>query len=109
MAPRYHRTQEGVDGAHRLGDVAPARRAAHASASAALVPPLFELPRVASSTPSPTVPEPGWDTTWDATVSSSAVAATDAERRWLQAWRALSPEDRVVAERLVAGAIRAWC
>jgi hypothetical protein len=40
---------------------------------------------------------------WDATSSSSAVAATDAERRWLQAWRALSAEERVMAERLVAG------
>jgi hypothetical protein len=40
---------------------------------------------------------------WDTTIASSAVAATDAERRWLQAWRALPPEDREVAERLVAG------
>ena len=40
---------------------------------------------------------------WDATTASSAVATTDAERRWLQAWRALTPEERAIAERMVAG------
>jgi hypothetical protein len=36
------------------------------------------------------------------TLRVAPLATSDAERRWLQAWRALSPEERVLAERLVA-------
>lgn len=107
--PRFRRTQEGVAAAHRLGGVAPARRSAPASATTVPDPPRFDLPRVAPPPPPPSAPAPDREAAWDATVSSSAVAATDAERRWLQAWRALSPDDRVVVERLVAGAVRTWC
>jgi hypothetical protein len=94
-APRYRRTQEGAPEAHRLGGVVPALHAARTTALAASEPRQFGVRRVAA--------RPTAVPAWDATTASSAVAATDAERRWLQAWRALPPEDREVAERLVAG------
>lgn len=109
--PRYRRTQDGADEAHRLGGMAPAlRSAARAAASA-------ETPVGVTGTPSsrnrrfgerravsrPATSRVSATGLWDATSSSSAVAATDEERRWLQAWRALSPEERLIAERMVAG------
>lgn len=93
---RYVRTQDGVDDAHRIGGVAPAQ-AARARANAAPSTLRFGTRRATPIAPVASA------RTWDATVSTSAVAATDAERRWLQAWRALTPEERAIAERLVAG------
>lgn len=93
---RYVRTQEGAEDAHRLGGMAPAR-AARVRASA--VPPAL---RFGSRRSAPSAPVGGTTRTWDATAATSAVAATDAERRWLQAFRALTPEERTLAERLVA-------
>ena len=94
---RYRRTQEGAKEAHRLGNTAPALQAARARAAAVSTALRFGTRRAASSSPGMVVTRP-----WDATTASSAVATSDAERRWLQAWRALSPEERVLAERMVA-------
>jgi hypothetical protein len=94
---RYVRTQEGADDAHRLGGMAPAQ-VARARASAVPARLRFGSRRTPSATPSTVAAR-----SWDATAATSAVAATDAERRWLQAWRALTPEERAIAERLVAG------
>jgi hypothetical protein len=103
LAPvRYRRTQDGAPEAHRLGGVAPALRGARAGATAITTALRFTARR--------TAPDPagvGPARAWDATTASSAVATTDAERRWLQAWRALTPEERAVAERMVAGLTRA--
>lgn len=97
--PRYRRTQDGAEEAHRLGGVPPARRIAAAAdpPAAPLAPRFWERRASRRSVTAETA-----STSWDVTASSSAVAATDAERRWLQAWRALSPEERVLAERMVA-------
>ncbi len=95
---RYRRTQDGAQEAHRLGGVAPALRGARAQATAITTALRFTARRIA---PEPAVVGPARP--WDATTASSAVATTDAERRWLQAWRALSPEERAIAERMVAG------
>jgi hypothetical protein len=94
-APRYRRTQEGAPEACRVGGVVPALRTARATALTAPEARQFGVRRMAS--------RPAATPAWDSTNASSAVAGTDAERRWLQAWRALSSEDREVAERLVAG------
>ncbi|MBA2356214.1 MAG: hypothetical protein ACR2LU_10285 [Luteitalea sp.] len=97
-SPRYRRTQEGVDEAHRLGGMAPALKAARASAAAAAELRRFTERRVAKR-PAPSAPT----SSWDALAPAPAVATTEAERAWLQAWRALSSDERVMAERLVAG------
>lgn len=96
---RYRRTQEGAEEAHRIGGMAPALWAARSGAPAASDLRRFGDGRPALR-PSAVAAVPS---SWDATAASSAVASTDAERRWLQAWRALSPEERVMAERVVAG------
>jgi len=105
LAPvRYRRTQDGAPDAHRLGGVAPALRGARGRATAITAALRFTARRGA---PEPTAVGlqagvAGPARAWDATTASSAVATTDAERRWLQAWRALSPEERAIAERMVA-------
>lgn len=99
---RYRRTQEGAEEAHRLGGLAPALQAARTRTTTAAAALRFGARRTASG-PS----DAGATRVWDAATSSPVVVTTDAERRWLQAWRALSPEDRAIAERLVAGLHRA--
>lgn len=77
----YRRTQEAVAAKHRL---APAGR---------------------SSEPEPAGPRFGRRlTALPATspVASPSAPLSDAERRWLQTWRALTPEERVLAEQQVA-------
>jgi hypothetical protein len=94
---RYRRTQDGAEEAHRIGGVPPALQSARTRAVAASTALRFGARRAAAvpAATNPTRP-------WDATTASSAVATTDAERRWLQVWRGLSPEERVLAERMVA-------
>lgn len=94
---RYRRTQDGAEEAHRLGGMAPALQAARARAAA----PVAAL-RFGQRRPSPAPAANASGRAWDATTASSAVATTDAERRWLQVFRGLSPDERVIAERMVA-------
>jgi hypothetical protein len=96
---RYHRTQDGAEEAHRLGGMAPAQ-AARARAAAAPTP--ATALRFGTRRASPQPASPAAARAWDATTASSAVATTDAERRWLQVFRGLSPDERLIAERMVA-------
>ena len=93
---RYHRTQEGADEAHRLGGVPPAVRSARAKA--APTPALRFSDRRAVGT----APIASTVTTRGATQPTPVAATTDDERRWLQAFRALSPHERRIAERMIA-------
>lgn len=93
---RYHRTQEGAEDAHRLGGVPPARR--NARVKAVPVPALrFSDKRSVGSASIAAAAKP-----WDATPSASMVATTDGERRWLQAFRAMSIDQRRAAEQMVS-------
>lgn len=84
-APRFRQTQRGNEATHRIARPAPSESAE---------------PRrfgVRLTTRRASVPAQ-----WPVT-AGSAPALTDAERRWLQSWRAMSPEDQAIAERMVAG------
>jgi hypothetical protein len=96
-AAGYRRTQEGADDAHRIGGVAPALRAAREPAAATWQARRFSERRAASWASGVKVARPLYG------VAASAAVAADAERRWLQMFRALTPEERAVAERMVAG------
>lgn len=97
-AAQYRRTQDAVASAHRIGGVPPARQATaavqdDATVSPALVRKLTALRGSGTASPASAAQHALWVT---------PMATTDAERRWLQAWRQMSPEMRTRAERLVA-------
>ncbi len=83
--PRFRRTQSGNEAAHRIPRAAPVvpaeplRFGGHLTTLRASVP-----------------------AQWPVT-AASAPAMTDAERRWLQAWRAMTSDEQAIAERMVAG------
>lgn len=94
-APRYRQTQHGIEEAHRLG-TAPTLRVVDPPADETASPRRFERRRAAHRT-TPDRP---------ALVEAATQAAerlSEAERRWLQAWRTLTPDERVLAERLLEG------
>ena len=96
-APRYHHTQDGLADLHRL-DAPPTLRAVPVDADTAR-PRRFERRRAHRRAEG--------DRPMLAAAPPDAAAAgerlSDAERRWLHAWRALTPDERVLAERMVDG------
>jgi hypothetical protein len=97
-AAQYRRTQDAVASAHRIGGVPPARQATATAASqgeAAVSPSVVRnISALRAQAAGAAQSQPAmWVT---------PIATSEAERRWLQAWRQMSPEARARAERLVA-------
>jgi hypothetical protein len=84
-APRFRQTQSGNQAAHRTLRAAPVVPAEPRRFGGRLT---TLRASVAAQWP---VPAP------------SAPVLTDAERRWLQTWRAMSPDEQAFADRMLAG------
>ncbi len=98
-AAQYRRTQEAVASAHRIGGVPPARQAAMANTTAAAQAEPALSPALVRNISA--LRAQGAGTASQASLWVTPVATSEAERRWLQAWRRLSPEARTRAERIV--------
>jgi hypothetical protein len=88
-APGYHRTQEGIEDAHRLGAARPGPSPVPAQA----VPP----------TAPPATP-PSWRFAERRAAARPPAISVD-EQRWLDLWRSLSPEAREMAERMMTSLV----
>ncbi len=103
----YRRTQDAAD-ARRIAGEAPTPVAQPSRAAGVTRALRFGARRLAQGAGVPgSASAPHVATPSRAPVSEALVPTTDAERRWLQTWRAMTPEERAIAERMVAGFCRA--